>query len=114
MLSKARKTFFNDWRPDTLADDTRAPVVRGDGFLDEKEWFDAVGQARCKLDKWWYQANYVEFWFEPKAMRGQFEYFTEHVTLRPFGGDPSIPYKWQSAMKTLLSFSISATSTLKA
>jgi hypothetical protein len=27
-------------------------------------------------------------------MRGQFEYYTDHITLRPFGGDPSIPYKW--------------------
>jgi hypothetical protein len=97
MLSKARKTFFSDWRPDTLADDTRAPVVRGDGFLDEKEWLEAVGRARCKLDKWCYQDNYVEIWFEAKAMRGQFEHFTRHITLRPFGGDPSIPYKWQIA-----------------
>jgi ABC-type antimicrobial peptide transport system ATPase subunit len=30
MLSKARKSFFNGWTPDTLADDTRVAVVRGD------------------------------------------------------------------------------------
>jgi hypothetical protein len=97
MLSKARKTFFKNWRPDTLADDTRSPVVRGEGFPDEKEWLEAVGRARCKLDKWRDQQNYVEIWFEAKAMRGQFEHFTKHITLRPFGGDPSIPYKWQIA-----------------
>ena len=97
LLSKARKTFFKGWSPNTLADDTRVAVVRGDGFSDEKEWLEAVGRARCKLDKWLYQANYVEVWFEAKAMRGQFEHFTRHITLRPFGGDPSIPYKWQIA-----------------
>lgn len=97
MLSKARKFFYKDWTPDTLADDTRAAVVRGDGFSDEDEWLEAVGRARCKLDKWAYQDNYVEIWFEAKAMRGQFEHFTRHITLRPFGGDPSIPYKWQIA-----------------
>jgi hypothetical protein len=97
MLSKARKTFFKSWSPDTLADDTRTAIVRGDGFSNEDEWLEAVGRSRCELDKWWYQDNYVEIWFEAKAMRGQFEHFTKHITLRPFGGDPSIPYKWQIA-----------------
>ncbi len=97
LLSKARKLFFNGWRPDSLADDTRAAVVRGDGFPDENEWLDAIGRARCRLDKWMYQDNYLEIWFEAKAMRGQFEHFTRHITLRPFGGDPSIPYKWKIA-----------------
>lgn len=30
-------------------------------------------------------------------MRDQFEYYTEHITLRPMGGQPSIPYKWDIA-----------------
>jgi len=39
----------------------------------------------------------VELWFEANAMRGQFEHYTEHIMLRPFGGDPSIPFKWNIA-----------------
>ena len=30
-------------------------------------------------------------------MQSQFEYYTKYITLRPFGGDPSIPYKWTIA-----------------
>jgi len=30
-------------------------------------------------------------------MRGQFEYYTDHIPLRPFGGDASIPFKWKIA-----------------
>lgn len=94
LLAKARKRFYKDWRPDTLSDDTREAIIRGDGFLNERDWLEAVGRAKCSLDKWHTQETYVELWFEAKAMRGQFEYYTDHITLRPFGGDPSIPYKW--------------------
>lgn len=97
LLAKARKSFFRGWRPDTLADDTREAIIRGDGFFNEQQWLEAVGRAECSLDKWASQEAYVELWFEAKAMRGQFEYYTDHITLRPFGGDPSIPYKWAIA-----------------
>lgn len=30
-------------------------------------------------------------------MRGQFEHYTENLTLRPFGGSPSIEFKWNIA-----------------
>jgi len=100
MLSKARKRFYNDWRPDTLGDDTRQAVIRGGGWESESAWLEAIGKGlKCKLDKWDGQACYVELWFEAKAMRGQFEYYTDHVTLVPFGGDPSIPYKWAIAKR---------------
>ncbi|MDZ4241726.1 MAG: hypothetical protein U1D99_02775, partial [Candidatus Omnitrophota bacterium] len=49
------------------------------------------------LDKWRLQNYYVELWFEAKAMRAQFEHYTDYITLRPFGGDPSIHFKWQIA-----------------
>jgi len=100
MLSKARKRFYNGWRPDTLGDDTREAVIRGNGFDSEADWLVAVGKRLgCTLDKWAGQPNYVELWFEAKAMRGQFEHYTDHVTLVPFGGDPSIPYKWAAAKR---------------
>lgn len=28
-------------------------------------------------------------------MRAQFEHYTQHVTLRPFKGDPSLDFKWE-------------------
>ena len=99
-LSKARKRFYNRWRPDTLGDDTREAVIRGDGFDSERAWLEAIGKGlKCNLDKWAGQPYYVELWFEAKAMRSQFEHYTDHVTLVPFGGDPSIPYKWAVAKR---------------
>lgn len=98
LIAKARKFFYGGWHPDTLADDTRVPVVRGRGYFNEKGWLRDLGQQlECHLDKWHTQPYYVELWFEAKAMRGQFEHYTRYMTLRPFGGDPSIPYKWQIA-----------------
>ena len=97
-LSDARHAFYKDWRPDTLADDTRAAVVRGNGFRDEKAWLKALAaQVACNLDYWLKQPHYAECWYEARAMTDQFQYYTEHLTLRPMGGQPSIPYKWQIA-----------------
>lgn len=97
LLSKARKSFYKGWTPETLADDTRQAVIRGGGWLSEKEFLRAVGRAVCTLDKWQSQDRYVELWFEAKAMKGQFEHYTDNITLRPFGGDASIPFKWKIA-----------------
>ena len=49
------------------------------------------------MDKWHTQPYYVECWYEARAMTDQFRHYTENVTLRPMGGQPSIPYKWQAA-----------------
>ena len=100
LISMARKAFHNGWHPDILADDTRQAVIRGNGFDSEDEWLEAIGeQLECNLDKWTDQPYYVESWFEAHAMRGQFEHYSNHVTLMPFGGDPSIPYKWAAAKR---------------
>ena len=37
MLSRARKGFYGEWRPWTLADDTRIITTQGDGYGDERE-----------------------------------------------------------------------------
>lgn len=97
VLSKARKRFYKQWTPETLADDTRSAVVRGDGWQNENSFLRDVGRANCVLDKWQNQNYYLECWYEAKAMTGQFQYYTEHITLRPFGGDCSISFKWQIA-----------------
>lgn len=96
-VSAARKSFYGAWRPDTLADETRTPIHRGVGWDNGASWLDAVSKAECELDKWHSQNFYLECWYEARAMTDQFRHYTEHVTLRPMGGQPSIPYKWQTA-----------------
>lgn len=100
-LSRARKAFYKQWRPNTLADDTRAANVRGIGFSDGKQWLEAVAeQERCNLDRWEGQPNYLEVWFEAAAMEAQFEFYTnENIPLLAFHGDVSIPEKWKAAVR---------------
>jgi len=98
LLSKARKRFYNGWHPTTLADDTREVIPGGGGFDDPTEWLEAVkGQLGFSKAKWLNQDYYIEIWFEAKAMRSQFAYYTKEIPLLPFGGDVSIPEKWKAA-----------------
>lgn len=96
-ISTARRNFYKEWRPDTLADETRAAIERGQGFSSVAKWLGAVSKADCQLDKWAYQDCYIELWYEARAMTDQFRHYTQHITLRPLGGQPSIPYKWETA-----------------
>lgn len=101
LLSKARKEFYAEWTPSTLADDTRAALVRGDGFQTPDGWLRAVKRGlACNLDRWRGQPLYVECWFEAAAMQAQFEYHTnENVPLLAFHGDVSIPEKWKAGQR---------------
>lgn len=112
ILSKARKEFYDTWRPWTLADDTRAPVLmqregyytlkcRGWGFADGNEWLNHVRtELNCPLDRWTQQSIYAEVWFEAAAMQGQFlHYANENLPLLAFHGDVSIPQKWEAAQR---------------
>jgi hypothetical protein len=112
LLSKARKEFYEEWRPWTLADDTRSPILmqrggyytlycRGWGFKDAQAWRDTVAkELNCPLDRWVDQPIYEELWFEAAAMQGQFLYYAnENVPLLAFHGDISIPEKWRSAKR---------------
>lgn len=96
-VSAARHAFYKNWRPDTLADETRESITGGDGWQDANAWLRAVAKAKCQLGKWYSQDTYLECWYEARAMTDQFRHYTKHVTLRPMGGQPSIPYKWQAA-----------------
>jgi hypothetical protein len=96
-VSNARHASYKGWQPDTLADETRESIPGGTGFRDPKSWLEAVAKAECSLDKWNTQPVYLECWYEARAMTDQFRHYTQHVTLRPMGGQPSIPYKWQAA-----------------
>ncbi len=95
ILGRARHAFLDEWTPGTLADETRSGVIRGDGFADVDAWITAP--VTCNLDKWHNQDTYVEIWFEARAMLQQFDKYTDHITLRPMGGQPSIPFKYEIA-----------------
>ena len=93
LLSRARKTFYGEWRPNTLTDSIRQPVFRGEFKAVYNVELDAVGDRD--------QDYYVQVWFEAEAMHQQFEYHTRdfRVSLVPFRRDCSIPVKWELAKK---------------
>lgn len=97
--SRARKRFYNGWKPDTLIDDTRDSTIRGFGYANENRWLESFKRKKAVFDKYRNQDHVVEVWFEAQAMYSQFAFYTEpyHITLRPFKGDASIDYKWQIA-----------------
>jgi len=100
LLSKARKSFHAEWRPDTLADDTREVVGAGHGYRDLEEWMQTIAedQVFSYVDRWQEQVNYVIVCFEAKAMASQFDhYLPAWVPRVAFGGDVSIPAKWKIA-----------------
>jgi len=97
-VCSARHAFYKQWRPDTLADETRAAIRRGNGWDTPGQWLEHVQQwLKCELDKWHTQERYIELWYEARAMSDQFRHYTQFITLRPMGGQPSIPYKWDTA-----------------
>jgi len=91
LFSKARKLFYNNWKPDILSDETRVPLIYGTGALKEE---DIQLKPRVRWDRVQYQPYVVMILFEAKAMTPQFQHYTNEIPLYPFGGDPSIPYKW--------------------
>jgi len=90
-LSRARKRFYNGWRPDTLTDSIRVAYVRGLPEPPKEAIPDRIKD----------QDNYVEVWFEARAMVDQFWNITEpyFVSILPFGGCTSIPVKWETAKR---------------
>ena len=99
LIGRARKRFYNDWAPNTLTDDTRKAHLRGFGYANEQDWLKQFEEQTCVLDKYAQQENIVEVWFEAEAMYSQFDYHTSPfcITMRPFKGDASIHYKWETA-----------------
>lgn len=97
--SRARKRFYNGWKPDTLVDDTRESTERGFGYKDENSWLQHFKKEEAIFDMHYDQDNIIEIWFEAQAMYSQFNYYTSpyRLTLRPFKGDASIDYKWSIA-----------------
>ena len=96
-ISRARHAFYNGWNPYILEDSTRACIWNGLGWSDVEKWIKNLSEKTCNLDKWVNQDYYIECWFEARAMTAQFEHYTEFVNLRPMGGQPSIPFKYETA-----------------
>lgn len=94
LFRKARKNFYGRWKPDTLTDDTRKPLYYGIGTLNKDE---IQLEPSLPWDKLQYQNTISIILYEAKAMTPQFQYYTNDIPLYPFGGDPSIPYKWTIA-----------------
>lgn len=97
--SRARKNFWNGWKPDTMYDSIREMTIRGMGYDSPEEWFETFKEKTCLLDKIRHQKYYMMMWFEARAMQDQFKHYTRnrYISLVPFGGDASIPYKWKIA-----------------
>ncbi len=101
LTAKARKSFYGEWHPAVLSDDTRRSNIRGAGhrpdFSVASEIVELADYLDFTISHFHNQDYYVELWFEAKAMSAQFEHYTRDITLRPFGGDPSIPFKYEIA-----------------
>jgi hypothetical protein len=98
-LGDARKGYYKDWRPDTLADESRSPIVRTGLYDTPTAWFKKLKEQGlhmfCDAQAGAEQRVFVAF--EAAAMASQFGQHTQHVDLYPFGGFPSITYKWELA-----------------
>jgi hypothetical protein len=86
LVGRARKNFWNGWNPGSIVDDTRNSILKGFPKPPKPEEPNMIQH----LD------SYIEIWFESRGMVNQFKYHTKdfYVTLVPFGGDPSINFKW--------------------
>lgn len=94
---RARHALWEGWRPDTLADETRSAIIRGDGFNTARDYLEAPNNL--PNINYFADQDYIEIWFEARAMREQFEKYSQNITLVPLGGDPSIPLKYSIAKR---------------
>lgn len=87
--------FQEKW-PFELADDRRDPLHFTAWHRTAQEWLDSeIKHASCLIDKMITQDRYVMIAFEAEAMQSQFIHYTQDygVSLWPFSGMASIPYK---------------------
>jgi hypothetical protein len=91
LTSRARHSFYGDWRPDTLEDSVRNTFFNGELSVGYDVQLDSIED----------QPYYVQLWYEARAMHRQFSYYTRpyRVSLVPFAGDVSIKIKWDLAKK---------------
>lgn len=91
------------WAPDMLVDEGREAhgSPGGDRWTSSQilETFMSDLPIYLERSHFYSQENYIELWFEANGMLGQFQHFTDGIRLVPFGGDPSIPFKYEVAQK---------------
>ena len=104
LQSVARKSFYDGWRPDTLADATREVIIQGDGWSSAAEWIRAIGEAEYREVIWHSQKYYIEVWFEAAAMIAQFRHYVDDIPLFSFHGECSIAPKWAAAKRLEYAF----------
>ena len=98
LMSRLRHSpddFQERW-PIELADDRRDPIHRTSGIESVSDWLEIARESlTCNVEKMTTQENYVMVAFEAEAMLSQFRHYTEpyQVSLWPFSGAASIPYK---------------------
>ena len=120
LTSRARHGEWNGWTPQTLADETRDMLIfPNDGERPEPDlqWLirrgveDAKEEKESLLEQYenyrfqlsydvdpnYYQDCILLVMFEARAMSQQFQLYTDGLTLCPFGGQPSIPFKYRIA-----------------
>lgn len=120
LTSRARHTGWNGWHPLILSDDTRDMILHekhGENpnpdmeyefnyaeevTREEKEELqEKLDYFECtydyEIDPFYYVDSFYCVMFEARAMVGQFQAYTKGLTLCPFGGWPSIPYKYKIA-----------------
>ena len=123
LTSRARKSWYDGWRPDLLADETRGMQIFEDGGGSPEVEIEELieqevesGRNRISyyksqirdyrhvfsydIDPNYYQDKFCIVMFEARAMLEQFKQYTNGLTLCPFGGQPSIPFKWTIAKHT--------------
>lgn len=97
LIARARKENIDGWKQDFLKDDTRKISLNCYGSKDKKDWFEEMKKEECVLDVHYTQDYFIMILFEAKAMISQFEYYTKNISLSAFGGDASIPLKYDIA-----------------
>lgn len=102
--SKARKRYYKGWDPETFADDTRKihknPLDKDEHiYRSPTQWLDTNKHLKATLDLIYQQEYIVLVCFEAKAMAGQFKHYLDPLRICQcaFGGDASIPYKYEIA-----------------
>lgn len=104
LCSKARHTYWREWTPDTLADETRETIERVFGYTNMDQAIEGLPyllaqSVNLELDHFYNQKSYIEIWYEARAMTGQFKHYSEKINLVPMGGMASIPFKWEIAKR---------------
>lgn len=103
LVSKWRHEQTGGWYPDTLADETRESILQG---VEEMTHVRYIPEDIIRNLNIWtrdshfkYQHEYVEIWFEARAMLGQFKEYAKNLVLCPFVGYAGIDFKHRIAKR---------------